>query len=582
MNDSIIKMFVEEKRSVFTITKKLKIPIKKIVEVLKENNIEIDTSDFQISFSDLYDLFINQKKTANEIGKLYSLNEKVVLYYIYVYDIKKSKEDLLKQKTEKMIKTNLEKYGTEYTNQLDFVLEKRKQTNLEKYGTEHPMLSKDVSNKLVGRKYPNKKKFVRDEKTVQEKITKTMMERYGSTSYLGTEECKRKTKETLMKKYGVENVSQIPEIKDKRKETMISKYGVENYQQSEIFRQRQNDKNKYFHILNNKDNLISFLLEKEKEFGRKLFMHEISDLTHYDQKYINNKIKSYDLYSYIELNHRRSQYEDQIIKWLNCLGIINIVSNFKINKHEIDIYLPDHNIGIEFNGCYWHSELIRKNNYHQKKFIDLKDCGIFIYNVYEYEWLQEDLKEKIKSQIKNILNLNSRKLYARKCIIKEITTDISSDFLDHNHIQGKDSSKIKLGLFYEEELVSVMTFTKPRFNENYDWELSRFCCLRDTTVIGASSKLFKYFVKNYLGENQSVISYSDIGKTTGKMYEMLGFKLLRISSPNYVWWKHKNIKSRYQCMMKNEIDTMHEAGFIRIFDSGNKVWVYNQNSESLE
>lgn len=582
MNDSIIKMFVEEKRSVFTITKKLKIPVKKIVEVLKENNIEVDTSDFQISFSDLYDLFINQKKTANEIGKLYSLNEKVVLYYIYVYDIKKSKEDLLKQKTEKMIKTNLEKYGTEYTNQLDFVLEKRKQTNLEKYGTEHPMLSKDVSNKLVGRKYPNKKKFVRDEKAVREKIVKTMMERYGSVSYLGTEECKRKTKETLIKKYGVENTAQIPSAREKKKQTMLAKYGVENYKQTEIFKERQNDKNQYFHILNDKENLINFLKEKEVELGKKITIIEISEIMNYSQWHINRYIKQFDLYDYIECHWTRSQYEDEIIEWLSSFNISNIENNKKFGRYEIDIFLPDYNIGIEFNGSYWHSELNKPNNYHQKKYNALKEHDIFIYNVFEHEWKQEDLKEKIKSQIKNILNLNSRKLYARKCVIKEITTDISSDFLDHNHIQGKDSSKIKLGLFYEEELVSVMTFTKPRFNENYDWELSRFCCLRDTTVIGASSKLFKYFVKNYLGENQSVISYSDIGKTTGKMYEMLGFKLIRISSPNYVWWKHKNIKSRYQCMMKNEIDTMHEAGFIRIFDSGNKVWVYNQNSEGLE
>ena len=582
MENEIINLFVNEKRSVFTIIKRVKASIKYVVEVLKKNNIEIDTSDFKISYDELYDLYINKNLSIEEISIKTNIKERHIYYYIYVFEIKKDQKMIFEQIARKTKESNLQKYGVEYTGMLESVKEKRKQTNLEKYGVEHPMLSKDVSNKLVGRKYPNKKKFVRDEKAIQEKIAKTMMERYGSTSYLGTEECKRKTKETLMKKYGVENTAQIPSAKEKRKQTNLEKYGVENYKQSELFKERQNDKNEYFHILNDKENFINFLKEKEAELGKKITIIEISEIMNYSQWYINRYIKNFDLYDYIECHWTRSQYEDEIIEWLTSLNISNIENNKKFGRYEIDIFLPDYNIGIEFNGSYWHSELNKPNNYHQKKYNALKEHNIFIYNVFEYEWKQEDLKEKIKSQLKNILNLNSRKLYARKCIIKEITTDISSDFLDHNHIQGKDSSKIKLGLFYEEELVSVMTFTKPRFNENYDWELSRFCCLRDTTVIGASSKLFKYFVKNYLGENQSIISYSDIGKTTGKMYEMLGFKLLRISSPNYVWWKHKNIKSRYQCMMKNEIDTMHEAGFIRIFDSGNKVWVYNQNSESLE
>ena len=134
-----------------------------------------------------------------------------------------------------------------------------------------------------------------------------------------------------------------------------------------------------------------------------------------------------------------------------------------------------------------------------------------------------------------------------------------------------------------------MTFSKPRFNKNYEWELSRFCCLNNYTIQGGASKLFNYFINTYKPSN--IISYSDIAKTTGKIYEKLGFKLLGLTDPNYIWYKnhidYDSILTRYQCqkhklvkrfpefknMSENEI--MRKLNYYKIYDSGNRLFIWS-------
>ena len=259
----------------------------------------------------------------------------------------------------------------------------------------------------------------------------------------------------------------------------------------------------------------------------------------------------------------------------------NIQLNTRIlNGKEIDIYIPEKKIGIEFNGNYWHSEKYLSKNYHQMKSLLAEEKGIFLYHIFEYEW--QTKQDKIINQLNNLLSLNDTKIYARKCIIKEVNNQEKKQFLESNHLQGNDCSSIKLGLYYQDTLVSLMTFCKPRFNKKYEWELSRFCCKANTSVIGGASKLFKYFINEYKPKN--IISYSDIAKTKGNLYSILGFKLKHIAEPNYVWIKGNEILTRYQCQKyklikqgykgASETDIMHQRGYNRLYDAGNKVWIW--------
>lgn len=162
-------------------------------------------------------------------------------------------------------------------------------------------------------------------------------------------------------------------------------------------------------------------------------------------------------------------------------------------------------------------------------------------------------------------------------------TDDAKKFLDINHIQGWAASSINIGCYYNSELIGIMTFGKPRFNNNYQYELIRYCWKSHINVVGGAEKLFKYFIKNNYVD--SIITYSDISKFTGKSYSNLGFKPLKnaITQPNYVWYNHSNnnVVSRYNTQKAQlvkigldkygdtEDEIMYNLGYYKIYNSGN-------------
>ena len=135
--------------------------------------------------------------------------------------------------------------------------------------------------------------------------------------------------------------------------------------------------------------------------------------------------------------------------------------------------------------------------------------------------------------------------------MKILRSKVKKEFLELNHLQGDTISSKNYGLYYNDELVSVMTFGAPRIamgnkNKIYnkdDYELIRFCNKINTNVIGGASKLFKYFIDHY--QPQSIFSFADNrwSNPINNVYLKLGFNLKSESKPGY--WYTKNFKQRY-------------------------------------
>lgn len=293
----------------------------------------------------------------------------------------------------------------------------------------------------------------------------------------------------------------------------------------------------------------------------------------------------------------RSGAEDEIIKFIKSLNDEEkIIANFKIpeSQLEIDIYLPDRSIGIEFHGILWHSfgttypknsSLEHKNKQkHSRKAQLSKDNNIQLIQIFESEWLHS--RDIIESMIKSKFNIYEKKIYARKCEVKLLDTVTKKHFLEQNHIQGNCQSCDNLGLFYEDELVAVMTFSNRITKNKNQIELARFAVKQNYAVIGGFSKL----LKNY-NTNKIIISYCDLRYSTGDVYEKTGFKLLRQSPPNYFYTKdtiylesrHKYQKKKLQKYPnfshdKTETQIMYENGFRKIYDAGNNVYEFNSRA----
>lgn len=307
--------------------------------------------------------------------------------------------------------------------------------------------------------------------------------------------------------------------------------------------------------------------------------------------YIERILKRFGLWD--ALDHYTSFYEAEIAKHFAERGVVLVKDRAVLGNREIDLYSPEHRIGIEINGDYWHSEKSpaparRIRTYHQHKSQLAESKGIFIYHVFEHEWKNPRKRAAILNQLDNLFGLSTRRLGARQCEIREVGTVERRHFLDANHVQGNDRCTEAVGLYLGEELLSLMSFTRPRFTTEHPWELSRYASKAGVSVAGGASRLFSHFVAEH--HPTSVISYSDAAKTRGGMYERLGFTFSHQSEPNYVWTNFAEVRTRYQCQVhrlradllgvvrnieaKSEADIMDELGYVRIYDCGSKVWVW--------
>lgn len=214
------------------------------------------------------------------------------------------------------------------------------------------------------------------------------------------------------------------------------------------------------------------------------------------------------------------------------------------NRHELDIYIPDKQLAIEFDGIFWHNEINKPVDYHLNKTEECKKKGIRLIHIFEDEWIE---KPNIwKSMLNNLLGSNENRIFARKCEIKEVSMEDSKTFLEENHLQGYCHSQIRYGLYYNNKLVSLMTFGKTRHfigNSSHQFELLRFCNKLNTSVIGAASRLFKYFIKTVKPNN--IVSYADKRWSNGNLYEKLRFHKYNESKPNYYYVIGNRRKNRF-------------------------------------
>jgi hypothetical protein len=488
------------------------------------------------------------------------------------------------EKLEKMKQTNLEKYGCENVFSSSIIKDKIKETNIKKYGVDNIFKSEDFKKEL---KSNNLSKF-------------------GKEFFSQTDECKNLVKDTLQKRYGVSNPMNITEVKEsfsiKLKEHIKSNY---------------NKHPKREHIVNSNDLNKTYI---EKEFIDKDGFILIQKMKDYFNFKSNDVVYSYIRKYNIRVNKDRakgiSSKEVEIKHFLKSFiddSNVNSSNREIIRPFEVDYNIKDKNILIEFNGNYWHSvnmlskkvitEKYKKKikelypnfklsllnnypkNYHLIKTLLAKEKGKQLLHIFEYEW--DSKQDIVKSMMKTKLGFTGVVLNGRSCIVKEVENKVAQLFLKENHIQGSDKSKVRLGLYYQENLISIMTFSKSRYDKKANYELLRFCNLLDYRVRGGASKLLSYFIKNYMGQYERLITYADLRYSNGNLYNKLNFSLVGLTPPNYFYYKNNKVYSRivfqkhklrdmyndglinYYDETKSELEIMKENNYLKIYDCGN-------------
>ncbi|MFA5153416.1 MAG: hypothetical protein WC554_12705 [Clostridia bacterium] len=508
--------------------------------------------------------------------------KKTTLKKYGVENIAQSKDIQIKIKN-----TLMDKYGYSNVSQSSIIKEKREKTNIERYGGKTPASNKDVREKM---KKTSLEKYGFENpiqnKEIKQKATKTLLDKYGVDNIFKNEDFKEYIRLMNQEKYGVDFFTQTIIMKNKAQNTMLKKHGVKFHSQDPIIKKKmwETYRNNYW------DTFLIILKQKyiEPLFDKKQYIT--------NNNYLLNKYKCLRCNNLLEFSflnpHRmtctctqnRSYYEDNIIDWLKTINISNIVPNEKFYengkmKYEIDIYLPDYNMGIDFSGIYWHSDQYKEKNYHQNKYNYFKEKNIDFIQIFENEWVNK--QNIVKSIISSKLGLN-KKIFARKCTIKEISVKEYKDFMLKNHLQGYIPAKILIGLYFDEMLVCAASFSKYRYTKENAYEIIRFATKLEYTIIGGFGKILKYFETKYLPKK--LISFVDVRYFNGKSY--MNFKFEKLTNPNYFYFKlkdssltlHSRIKyqkhklsSLLEKFDKNlsETENMKNNGFVRIFDAGN-------------
>lgn len=470
-----------------------------------------------------------------------------------------------KELKEKAKKTNLERYGVEHALQSDEFKEKAKQTNIERYGTDNPSSLEEFKEKqkqTVLERYGVENPLQSEE--IKEKVKKTNLERYGNICPMQSEEIQERIKKHNLEKYGVEYTFESEEIKEKAKKTLIEKYGVDCALKSKEVRDKIRETNmKRYGVktpLQNKE-----ILEKEKKTNQERYGVDWTCQRPEARAYSNDSKPNKDFAKLLEESN------------------IEYDREFRIDSYSFDFKVG--NVLIEINPSVTHNSLwspfggkATDTCYHKNKSEFAKDSGYICIHVFDW-----DDKDKIIGLLKD-----RETIYARKCEIKNVSLEDCNKFLNKYHLQGNCKGQdIRLGLYYNGELVSIMTFGKPRYNKKYQYELLRYCSIKN--IIGGDEKLFKHFITEY--EPESIISYCDNAKFSGKIYNKLGFSLISLGEPSRHWYSRKEKRHITDNLLRQRgyDQLFHEnygkgtsneqliidRGYVPVYDCGQATYVWS-------
>lgn len=461
--------------------------------------------------------------------------------------------------TELMKQTNIIKYGNPCSAQNKEIREEIVSEFNKKYGGNSPFCSKDIQNKSLEKR---KHKSDKENQLIKQKVKETNRLRYGNENYNNQE----KFKQTMQNKYGINYTNESLELKTKQQNTMIKRYGVPTALNKGPLR----------------DKIDQIILQK---YGTRNFAST--------PKAIATCMKKYGVPYYCMTEECRklahtpiSQNNLKFKEKLEQLGY-EVQLEFAINNFQYDLKV--NNILIEIDPTFTHNSFIgpkfsndsigkpKDKNYHYIKTKNAIDNNYRCIHIFDWDNIYKILR----------LFYLKTNIYARFCDIKEVSKEDCSNFLNKYHLQNTCKGQtIRLGLYYKDELIEIMTFGRPRYNKKFQYELLRLCTKSKYQVIGGTQKLFKYFLEEY--NPNSIISYCDLSKFSGDVYDKLGFKLKNRTNPSCHWSKGDQMITNNLLLQRgydqlfgtnfgkgtsNE-QLMIENGWLPVYDCGQAVYQY--------
>lgn len=455
-------------------------------------------------------------KTCPQCGKAFDCTKNPQQTYCSAKcrGVYEAEHGIRKQINKKALQTVKQRYGADCVAHIPGTQDKKKQTCLKRYGVEHVWLDADI----------------------QAKRKTTLFEKYGASGPMGDRLVQQKAKQTCLKRYGVEHPAQNVEIKNKTREHFQQKYCVNAAMQVPEFKEKFNS---------------CFIDKYGCMFGSVPYQRQKAEntmLAKYGVKY--GTITPQNRYNLISHNNRL---------FLQFLNENNVKAELEFALPEKSYDVKVGNTLIEIDPTYTHNALAKLNSrckavdkqYHASKSKYAMENGYRCIHVWDWDdWYK----------ILDLLPANKTVIGARQCAVHHVSKYDAHAFLNKYHLQCSCNGQLyRYGMYYNDELVAVMTFGKPRYNNNFEYELLRLCFKSGIQVTGGSERLFKHFVSEV--NPKSIISYCDNSKFTGNVYRNLNMKLNNTGKPTKHWYSSKPSEK-----MQHVTDNfLRQRGFDQIF-----------------
>lgn len=475
--------------------------------------------------------------------------------------------------------TCMTKYGAKHPAQSSEFMEERRDKFLEKYGVDNPSKVEEFKQKREDTtlaRYGVKNASSSD--IVKERRRDTVRERYGVDCVLESPEVREKMKDTIRERYGVESVMQNPAFVEKAKRTSMERYGATSFLSS-IYRQEMlSDMSAAYgvditsphqviidpesmRILRSRDSL--------KDAYENKTIQELADFLGVCYTTASRALKAHEIEANI---FSRSKAEFELEEYIGSLGFFVICNDRKTFGVEVDLYVPEVNLAIEFNGIYWHSSIFKTPSFHQSKSLAAHNKGAKMLHIWEDDWIAEDKKEIILAKIRAFLGYTDR-VFARKTEVREVDSGTAKEFMERTHIQGYKASTVYYALYYKDVIVCMLGMT----DRNGEWVIDRFSS--SCSVIGGFSKLLSFFKRN--NEWKEIFTYASMDYGFGDMYSTVGFASEGFTEPGLWFTDGKQRRFPRSMFMKSKLYDMFDdyegqhvnsflesKGIHRIHDSG--------------
>jgi len=280
--------------------------------------------------------------------------------------------------------------------------------------------------------------------------------------------------------------------------------------------------------------------------------------------------------------------EAGIAEFLESLGVPFQSRNRQVlGGKELDFYIPDKGIAIEYCGVYWHSTSVQIDRVgktmaqakmaHKAKHDQCSQLGIRLITIFEQEWLAKP--GIVRSRLRVALSAPEVVIQARKCLVELCSPSEARQFMEDNHLQGSTGSSIRYKLVHAEKTIAVLTLGSPTRKHTAHvgtLELKRLAFKTGTKIIGGASRLFKAAVSN-LGADAKVLSYCDLRYGTGEVYKALGFTMVSVSAPSPHHYENLGRLGYAKISHQSLAKTKNYEDYLTLYDCGHQKWIWSRS-----